>query len=306
MNDRRILVTGAAGFIGSYLANELADTDEVLGVDDESFGIAENLHDDVEYHDRSVLEDDLPTDVDVLFHLAAPSYPEHEANPARGARVNVEGFVNVVGQALEDGCETVVYASTSSVYGDGTEPRSESTAVEASTSFEASKLAREAYAEYFANRYGLSTAGMRLFSVYQGYAELNGRKAEYANVVGQFVDDAVHGRSPTVYGDGTETRDFIHVDDTVRGLIAAARHDLTGSYNVGTGRAVSLTELLEMIGAELGIDIDPEYIERPTSPPVSHPIADYSKLRDETGWKPSIALEDGLERLCAQYQAPEA
>ena len=122
MHGKRVLVTGGGGFIGSNLANSLASDNEVIALDDGYLGTPENVTDDVEYVDRSVVADDLPTDVDVVFHLAAlSSYAMHEENPTKGARVNVEGFVNVVEQARDDGCETVVYASTSSIYCDRTE-----------------------------------------------------------------------------------------------------------------------------------------------------------------------------------------
>ena len=152
MNGKRVLVTGGGGFIGSNLANSLAADNEVIVLDDGYLGTEGNVDDDIAYVDRSVLEDDLPTDVDVVFHLAAlSSYAMHEDNPTKGARVNVEGFVNVVEQARDDGCDTVVYASTSSIYGDRTDPSPEDMDVTVQTGYEASKLARERDAEYFHN-----------------------------------------------------------------------------------------------------------------------------------------------------------
>ncbi|MCL7416596.1 MAG: NAD-dependent epimerase/dehydratase family protein, partial [Halalkalicoccus sp.] len=186
MDGKRVLVTGGAGFIGSNLANHLSETNDVVVVDDCYLGTPENLDRAVEFHEKSVLDEELPTDVDVVFHLAAlSSYAMHEDEPTTGARVNVEGFVNVVEQARNDGCDTVVYASTSSIYGNQTEPSPEDMDVEVNTGYEASKLARERYAEYFANHYDLSMAGMRFFSVYQGYGGAEGHKGEYANVIAQ-------------------------------------------------------------------------------------------------------------------------
>jgi len=200
MEDRRILVTGGAGFIGSNLANELATDNDVIVVDDCYLGTPENLDEAVEFHERSVVEDDLPTDVDVLFHLAAlSSYAMHEEDPTRGARVNVEGFVNTVEQARDDGCDTVVYASTSSIYGSRTEPSPEDMDVAVNTGYEASKLARERYAEYFSNHYDCSMAGMRFFSVYQGYGGAEEHKGEYANVIAQFAEDIANGESHLCY-----------------------------------------------------------------------------------------------------------
>jgi len=304
MNGSRVLVTGGAGFIGSNLANALAADNEVVAVDDGYLGTPENLSEDVEFVEASVV-DDLPTDVDVVFHLAAlSSYAMHEDDPTRGARVNVEGFVNTVDQARRDGCDTVVYASTSSIYGSRTEPSPEDMPVTVNTGYEASKLARERYAEYFGNHYGMAMAGMRFFSVYQGYGGAEAHKGEYANVVAQFAEDVAHGRSPELYGDGTQTRDFTHVDDVVRGLELAADHRLAGVYNLGTGEAYDFETVVEMINDELGTDVDPTYVENPipASVYVHDTCADPTKMREATGWEPEIDFEEGVRRVCAAYR----
>jgi UDP-glucose 4-epimerase len=304
MQGKRVLVTGGAGFIGSNLANHLAADNEVVAVDDGYLGTPENLGPDVEFVEASVLEDDLPTDVDVLFHLAAlSSYAMHEEDPVRGARVNVEGFVNTVDQARQDGCDTVVYASTSSIYGDRTDPSPEDMDVAVRTGYEASKLARERYGEYFAHHYDLSMAGMRFFSVYQGFGGAEEHKGEYANLIAQFADDVAHGDRPVIYGDGTQTRDFTHVDDVVRGLELAGDHELTGIYNLGTGESYSLNTLVERLNDVLGTDVDPEYVENPIPEDVyvHDTMADSSKMRAATGWEPEVSFEEGLERVCAQY-----
>ncbi len=310
VNDQRLLVTGGAGFIGSNLANRLARDNDVVVVDDCSFGTPSNLDPAVDFRERCVLEDDLPTDVDAVFHLAAlSSYAMHEDDPARGARVNVEGFVNVVEQARIDGCETVVYASTSSIY-DGAKPSAEDAPIAANTGYESSKLARERYAEYFRNHYGLSLAGMRLFSVYQGYNGAEAHKEEYANVIAQFADDLANGRQPAIYGDGSQTRDFTHVEDVVRGLELAADHELHGRYNLGTGTAHDFDTLVDLLNEELGTDVDPEYVENPIpeSVYVHDTCADAGKMTAETGWEPRIDLREGVRRVCQPYleTLPEA
>ncbi|WP_435157055.1 NAD-dependent epimerase/dehydratase family protein [Haladaptatus sp. DFWS20] len=305
MENKRILVTGRAGFIGSNLANYLAQSNDVIVVDDGYLGTPDNLDDAVEFYERSVLEDDLPTDVDVVFHLAAlSSYKMHEENPTKGVRVNVEGFVNTVEQARNDGCETVVYASTSSIYGNRTEPSPEDMDVTVNTGYEASKLARERYAEYFANHYDMHMAGMRFFSVYQGYGGAEKHKGEFANVIAQFADDIANGESPVIYGDGTQTRDFTHVDDIVRGLELAAEHQLTGIYNLGTGESYDFNTVVEMLNDELGTNIEPEYVENPLSDDVyvHDTMADTTAMYEATGWEPEIGFEEGIERVCRQYR----
>ncbi|MGM0590595.1 MAG: NAD-dependent epimerase/dehydratase family protein [Halobacteriota archaeon] len=303
MENRRVMVTGGAGFIGSNLANYLAADNDVVAVDDLYLGTTANLDDGVDFYDLSVLDEALPADVDVLFHLAALSSRNmHEENPQRGARVNVEGFVNTVEQVREQGCETVVYASTSSVYGSRTEPSPESMPIEARTGYEASKLARERYAEYYANHHGMSMAGMRFFSVYQGYGGAEAHKGEYANTVAQFADQIARGERPELFGDGTQTRDFTHVEDVVRALELAADHRLTGVYNVGTGESYDFNTMVEMINDELGTDVDPAYIECPFDGYVHDTMADATKFSAATGWEPQIDFEEGVSRVCAPYQ----
>ncbi|MDB9235733.1 NAD-dependent epimerase/dehydratase family protein [Halorubrum ezzemoulense] len=303
MDDQRVLVTGGAGFIGSNLANHLATDNDVIAVDDCYLGTPENLANDVEFVNMSVVDDELPTDVDVVFHLAAlSSYAMHEEDPAQGARVNVEGFVNTIEQARQDGCDTVVYATTSSIYGDRTEPSPETMSVKARTGYEASKLARERYAEYFHNFHEMTLAGMRFFSVYQGFGGAEEHKGEFANTVAQFTDKIANGERPELFGDGTQTRDFTHVDDVVRACELAADHELQGIYNVGTEASYSFNEMIELINDELGTDIEPKYIENPLAEYVHDTMADYSKLHEATGWEPTISFEEGVSRVCESYQ----
>ena len=304
MEDKRVLVTGGAGFIGSNIANHLAPDNDVIVVDNCYLGTPENLDNAVEFYDQSVLDDELPTDVDVVFHLAAlSSYAMHEEDPQQGARVNVEGFVNVAEQARKDGCDTVVYATTSSIYGDRTEPSPEEMDVTVNTGYEASKLARERYGEYFSNHYGMSMAGLRFFSVYQGYGGAEEHKGEYANVIAQFADDIANGEAPVLYGDGTQTRDFTHVSDIVSGTVGAAEHELNGIYNVGTGESYSFNTVVEMLNDELGTAVAPEYVENPIpeSIYVHDTCADASKLYETIGWEPEIDFEEGIERVCSVY-----
>jgi UDP-glucose 4-epimerase len=304
MNGKRVLVTGGAGFVGSNLANRLAADNDVVALDDCYLGTPENLDDAVTFVEGSVLDDDLPTDVDVVFHLAAlSSYKMHEENPTRGARVNVEGFVNAVDQARHDGCEQVVYASTSSIYGSRTEPSPETMAVEANTAYEASKLARERYAEYFHKHYGMTTCGFRFFSVYQGFGGAEAHKGEYANLIAQFADDVANGRSPEIWGDGSQTRDFTHVEDVVRGVELAADEDLQGVYNLGTGEQYSFDHLVERLCDILDADVEPTYAEgyMPDHVYVHDTMADPTAFQEATGWRPQISFEEGLRRVCRQY-----
>lgn len=305
MHGQRVLVTGGAGFIGSNLANHLAGSNEVIALDDCSLGTPTNLESAVEFHEGSVLDEELPTDVDVVFHLAArSSYGMHEADPVGGARINVEGFVNVLEQARRSECETVVYASTSSVYGSRSDPSPESMDVRARTNYAASKLARERYAESFSTQYGMAIAGIRLFSVYQGYGGNEAHKEGYANVIAQFADTIASGESPRVYDDGSQTRDFTHVEDVVRGLKRTAECGLSGVYNLGTGTSYDFNTVIDRINEELGTAVEPEYVDNPIPETayVRDTCSESTKLRTETGWQPRIGIGEGIRRVCRPYR----
>ncbi|PSQ17353.1 nucleoside-diphosphate sugar epimerase [Halobacteriales archaeon QS_8_69_26] len=302
MEGKRLLVTGGAGFIGSNLANDLAADNEVIAVDDCYLGTPENLSEEVEFVEASVLDEDLPTDVDAVVHLAAlSSRAMLEEHPRQGSRVNVEGFVNVVEQAMADGCEAFAYASTSSIYDDDL-PSTEDEEVVANTGYEASMLARERYGEYYDTFYDdLSVAGLRFFSVYQGYGGNEGHKGEFANTVSQWAEKVAEGESPVLWGDGEQTRDFTHVDDVVRAIEAILDARLSGVYNVGTGRNFSFNELVAMLNDALGTDVDPVYEPIPLKHYNHQQRSDPSKLREATGWEPRIDFEDGIGRVCEPY-----
>lgn len=300
MKGQKVLVTGGAGFIGSNVCNRLAEDNHVIALDDCSHGTPTNIDPEVEFVEASVLDDDLPTNVDVVIHLAAlSSYDMHVDEPQRGARVNVEGFVNVVEQARSDGCERVVYASSSSV-----DPLVSSGNETAHSAYEASKLARERYAEHYSNQHGMDMCGLRFFSVYGGPMRGEAHKGGYANVITQFAEAVSSGDSPVIYGDGWQTRDFTHVDDVARAVEAAADERLDGVYNVGTGSALTFTEVAERIIDELGADVSPTYVENPIDEDtyVHHTLADCSSFREETGWEPRIDAEEGIRRVTQQYE----
>ena len=302
MEGKQVLVTGGAGFIGSNVANHLSADNDVIALDDCSFGTPANLDDDVTFVERSVLDADLPADVDILIHFAAlSSRGMLEENPREGAQVNVDGFVNTVEQVQEAGCDTVVYASSSSVY-DNDPPGREDDLVTAGTGYEASMLSRERYAEYYNDVYDdLAIAGTRFFSVYQGYGGAEEHKGQYANTVSQWADKMARGEQPVLWGDGEQTRDYVHVSDVVSAVEAIADARLAGVYNVGTGHNVSFNETVALLNETLGTDIDPVYEPVPLSNYNYRQRADPSKLMDATDWEPPIEFENGIRDVCAPY-----
>ena len=144
-------------------------------------------------------------------------------------------------------------------------------------------------------------AGLRFFSVYQGFGGNEKHKGEYANTVAQFADAIASGDALELFGDGSQTRDFTHVRDVARACELAADHELTGVYDVGTEEAYSFNEMVELINDALGTDIEPEYIECPFDGYVHDTMADISKFHEATGWEPEIGFERGVELVCEPY-----
>ncbi len=300
MHDERVLVTGGAGFVGSTLANHLAGDNEVIAVDDLHLGTPENLNDDVDFVRASVVDDDWPADVDVVFHLAAlSSRAMLEENPQKGTRVNVEGTVNVIERTREH-ADTVVFAGTSSMYDDDP-PAREDDPVEAATCYEASMLARDRYMEYYNDFHEISVASTRFSSVYEGYGGNEAHKGEYANTVSQWAAKMADGEVPVLWGDGSQTRDYVHVSDVARAMESVADHGLEGSYNVGTGRNFSFNETVDLLNEALDTDIEPDYEPVPLTNYNYQQRFDVSKLQAATGWEPQVDFEEGVEMVCAPY-----
>lgn len=299
MTEKKYVVTGGTGFIGSNLANHLAEKGhEVVAVDNQYLGDPSNLDDAVEFVDADVRDDDLPIDeaTDAVFHLGAlSSLDMHEDDPVEGCEVNVTGFVNTVEQARDAGCETIVYASTSSVYGTHHLPVEEATSVTANTAYEASKLARERYAEYYDSE-GLQMVGLRLFSVYGGVNEMH--KEGYANIITQFAQKIYNDERPEIFGDGEQTRDFVHIDDVCRAFESATTAT-SGIYNVSGRSPQTFNAVVSKINDEFSKEIEPKYIPNPYGDDyVAGQNGDIKKLMYETGWRPKIKPDEGVERIC--------
>lgn len=309
MKGARVLITGGAGFIGSKLANYLVNENDVIVVDNLALGDERNLDNDVNYRNQSVLATDLPTDVDVVFHLAAlSSVTDHERDIERlrrGVDVNVKGFVNLVEQARTSGCDSVVYASSSAVYGLRRDAVRENSVLSPPNAYAASKLARERYAEFFTNAYGMNMAAMRFFSVYQEPTHPQSELREAANIITKLAADVAHGRSPEVFGDGTHERDFIHVEDIVRGLEMAAEHHLSGAYNLGTGESYSINAIIEMLADSFDSSVEPTYVDNPIPEHmfIKRLVADSSKIEEATGWTPRISIQEGIRRIQEAFQS---
>jgi len=304
--SRHVLVTGGAGFVGSHLVRGLLDRgDRVRVLDNFSTGNRANLvglEDDVE-----VVEGELRSyervhaavrGVEVVFHQGAlPSVPRSVQDPLTTSAVNVEGTLNVLLAARDSGVRRVVFASSSSVYGNSGElPRRETQHTDPLSPYGVAKLAAERYCVSFSRVYPLETIALRYFNVFGSRQD---PRSQYAAVVPRFIAEAKAGRPLPIYGDGEQSRDFTYVANVVEAnLLAADAGDANGAVvNVATGRGLSVNGLADAIATVLGVTVERRYFPERAGD-VRDSWADVSEAERVLGWRPRFSLEEGL-RLTA-------
>ncbi len=300
----RALVTGGAGFIGSHIVERLlGEGMSVRVLDDFSTGHRENLH---RHPQLEVIEGDV-SDVDTVeravvgcawvFHEAAiASVPKTIADPLGSARVNYLGTLNVLEAARAHAVQRVVFAASAAAYGDLPEqPKREDSPTRTLSPYAVDKLASEHACLASHHLHGLETVCLRYFNV---YGERQDPSSPYSGVLSIFVDRLLKGETPTLYGDGEQTRDFIYVGDVVEANLCAARTPGIGGgvFNVATGRSVNLKQVLGILCTLTGQTYAPRFAE-PRAGDIRHSSADVCKALEALGWRAQVHLEDGLQRL---------
>lgn len=304
------LVTGGAGFIGSNLVRGLlARGEKVRVIDDFSTGQRANLAEvlpSIELIEGSVCDKALLRQafegVDYCLHQAAlPSVPRSVETPLDSNRVNVEGTLHVLLAARDAGVKRVVYASSSSVYGNAqTIPIHEGLPRAPISPYGVTKAANELYAKAFAALYGMELIGLRYFNVFGPRQDPN---SQYAAAIPVFIASMLSNTPPPVFGDGCQTRDFTYVENVVLANLRAceAKGPITGVYNVAYGRATSVLELVEMLNGILGTDLEPQFF--PARPgEVTQSWANITMATSIFGYEPSVSVREGLERTVAWYR----
>ncbi len=300
-----ILVTGGAGFIGSWTVELLVrEGYRVVVLDNFSTGSLENLarvidkikvvKGDIRNH---VLLDEIIKhyEIDSIIHLAAlVSVEEATRNPGEAVRVNVNGTHNVLETARKHDLERIVYASSAAVYGDPKYlPIDEDHPLNPKSVYGATKLGGEALVNAYHDNYGLSTISLRCFNVYGPRM----KPGPYAGVIIKFIQRIKEGKPPIIYGDGTQTRDFIYVEDVARANIAALKTRATGPYNIGTGKETSINQLARQIAELMGKpDLKPIHT-KPRPGDIKHSVAKIEKARKQLHWKPLVDLWKGIAEI---------
>ena len=306
------LVTGGAGFIGSSIAEELLAKGETVRIlDDFSSGRranVETLRGRVEVIEGTILDPDTVArcvqGVDVVFHQAAiPSVLRSVENPQRTMLANAQGTTVVLDAARRHGVKRLVFAASSSAYGDTpTLPKVETMTPKPLSPYAVSKLTGEHTLRVFASLYGIETISLRYFNV---FGPRQDPTSQYAAVIPNFVTAALRKERPVVYGDGEQTRDFCYIANAVRAnlLAAGTRERLAGQVvNVACGERTSLNTLLRYIGEETGVRRTPEH--RPSrAGDVRDSLADVSAARALIGYEPQVDVREGLRRTIAAFRS---
>ncbi|HUL37671.1 MAG TPA: SDR family oxidoreductase [Thermodesulfobacteriota bacterium] len=308
----KILVTGGAGFIGSNLAEALLRRGHFVRVlDDFSTGRRENLIFDKRYPSLGIMEGDIREaatcqeavkGMEYVFHQAAlPSVQRSVEDPATSNAVNVGGTLNILLAARGEGVKRVIYASSSSVYGDTpTLPKHEEMPSHPLSPYALQKNIGEQYCQLFHQLYGLETVSLRYFNIFGPKQDPN---SIYSAVIPKFIDALIQGRPPIIFGDGEQSRDFTYVENVVQAnLLAMSAEHLHGeAINIACGQRTSLNQLLDILKGILRSKQSPVY-EEPRKGDVRHSLADIRKGKEIMNYEPTVGIEVGLKKTVEFFQ----
>ncbi len=306
------LITGIGGFIGSSLARALvARGEQVRGVDNFSTGNRENIADllnRIDFRETDILDLDgmhkACAGVDFVLHQAAiPSVPKSVLDPLASNRANLDGTVNVLVAARDAKVKRVVFAASSSVYGETpTLPKRESMTPDPISPYAVAKLASEHYLISFYRCYQLETVALRYFNI---FGPRQDPSSPYSGVLAKFITVMLRGEQPAIYGDGEQSRDFTYIDNAVDANLLACTAPAAQAagqvFNVATGRRVSLNETFKLLQPLTSYSGQPKY-EAERGGDIKHSLADISKAEAALGYKPKVDFEEGLRRTVEWYR----
>jgi UDP-glucose 4-epimerase len=303
VSPKRILVTGGAGFIGSHFVEALLeDGYSVHVIDDLSTGKRENVPEKARFYEGSILHGPLVEQslegVEAVVHLAARvSIRGSVARFYEDAQTNLMGTLSLLHHANRKKVKRFVFASSMAVYGDNPLPTpvSEATSLDPISPYGLSKLAAEKYIGFVSRQFGMSSICLRYFNVFGPRQAFT----PYVGAVTIFIQALQRGEPPTIFGDGDQQRDFIHVGDIVRATMLALESNVSGEvFNVGTGRGTSIREIARLLTEKLKPGLEPRF-EPPQPGEIRHSIADISKIQRNLGFRPEGGLEEEIDEIIA-------
>ena len=306
----KFLITGGAGFIGSNIAAHLAEKgDQVRILDNFSSGRRDNIEglpDSVEVTEGDVRDywtvAKAVDGVDYVLHQAAlPSVPRSVENPLTSNAVNIDGTLNVLEAAKNAGVKKLVFASSSSVYGESEElPKHEEMSPSPLSPYAVTKITCEYYCRVYWELYRFPTVSLRYFNIFGPHQD---PASEYAAVVPRFIIALLEGRPPTVYGDGEQSRDFTYIDNCVEAnILAATNNQIVGThFNVACGEQFTLNELLDKLRTIIGVQIKAKY-DPPRQGDIRHSFATIDKLV-KFGYRPAVGFEEGLRKTVEFFRS---
>ena len=302
MKNKKVVITGAAGFIGSNIAHRLLEENEIIAIDNLSTGNKRNIIDiegDLDFIEANILNLEMLKNAfsgaEFVLHLGAlPSVPRSVKDPVATNEVNITGTLNVLIAARDEGVKRVVFSSSSSVYGDTpTLPKQESMKPNPLSPYAISKITGEYYCKNFYNLYGLETVALRYFNV---FGPRQNPESQYAAVIPKFIKSLSSNLQPTVYGDGEQTRDFTYVENVIQANVKACTSNMAPGnvYNIGCGKRYSINTLIALLNELLNKDIEPAYLE-PREGDIRDSLADISSAEKDLNYKPNFDFKAGLK-----------
>ena len=295
IKDKKILITGIHGFLGTYLAKKLQSNNEVIGINlphtNSSLSNIKIIEGDIS---NSETLQNINTEIDFIFHFGSPtSVVQFKKDPIKCFNSTINGMKNILEYAKTNSIKKLIYPSSASVYANNSQPHNENIVPKPSNQYGAAKIECEKLANEYIDH--VNSIGLRIFAAYGPGEE---KKQNLSSVINLFLNDVSKNEIPVIFGDGTQTRDFIYIDDVITAILNSAEVSQQGIINVGSGNSTSFNQIIEKIGIQTGKKISPQYVKKELSY-VENLQADTQLMKSILNINP-ISIDSGITKF-AKY-----